>query len=296
MESTLLSRYRGVDVRFAFKTRNQNSTWAEILAVWKEADQIEVYESGWNFDHFYPIYSDSTGPCLEGWTMLAALAQATTRLRLGTLVTGIHYRHPAVLANMASTIDIISGGRLELGIGAGWNEEESRGLGLFFPPTSERFERLEEALQIILQMWSDDESPYQGAHYQLGRTLNVPQPLTRPHPPILIGGGGEKKTLRLVAKYAQACNLFAGPEIAHKLEVLRGHCEAEGRDYDEIEKTAVFTFDVGPDGERVDETLAALRELADLGIQVAHGRVEAVHDPARLQVLGEKVVPIVAAW
>jgi alkanesulfonate monooxygenase len=197
---------------------------------------------------------------------------------------------------MVTTLDVLSEGRAMLGIGAAWNGEESEGLGLFFPPTAERFERLEEALQICLQMWSGDEKAYQGTHYQLGRTLNSPQSLTRPHPPILIGGGGEKKTLRLVAQYAQACNLFPGPELAHKLDVLRGHCERLGRDYGDIEKTAVYTFDPGPDGERVDETLAGLRELADLGIQVAHGRVEGVPDVRALHVLGEKVIPVVADW
>jgi alkanesulfonate monooxygenase len=183
-----------------------------------------------------------------------------------------------------------------LGIGAAWNEEESRGLGLFFPPTAERFERLEETLQIALQMWSGEEGPYDGKHYRLSRTLNSPQPLRKPHPPILIGGGGEKKTLLLVARYAQACNLFSGPELAHKLDVLREHCEREGRDYDEIEKTVVLPFDVGRDGERVGQTLNDLRGLADLGVHVAHGRVENVQDIRPLEILGEKVVPVVADW
>jgi alkanesulfonate monooxygenase len=197
---------------------------------------------------------------------------------------------------MVSTLDVLSGGRAMLGIGAAWNEEESRGLGLFFPPTAERFERLEETLQIVLQMWSGDEGPFDGKHYRLSRTLNSPQPLRKPHPPILIGGGGEKKTLLLVARYAQACNLFSGPELAHKLDVLREHCEREGRDYDEIEKTVVLPFDVGRDGERVGQTLDDLRGLADLGVQVAHGRVENVQDIRPLEILGEEVVPVVADW
>ena len=144
-----------------------------------------------------------------------------------------------MLAKAVTTLDVLSGGRAWLGIGAGWNEEECVASGFPFPPTAERFERLEETLQICLQMWSDDDSPYAGKHYRLGRTLNSPQPVRRPHPPILIGGGGERKTLRLVAQYAQACNLFPGPELEHKLDVLRGHCEALGRDYDEIEKTVI---------------------------------------------------------
>jgi hypothetical protein len=158
---------------------------------------------------------------------------------------------------------------------------------------------LEETLQIVLQLWSDDEGPYRGTHYTLERTLNVPQPLTRPRPPILIGGSGERKTLRMVAQYADACNLFPGPELAHKLAVLREHCDRLGRDYDEIEKTCVYTFDLGREGEheqRVEQTLADLRAMADLGIQVAHGRVEAVHDLTGLRLLGEQVVPEVASW
>jgi F420-dependent oxidoreductase-like protein len=255
-------------------------------------DRISVMDHVWQIGPHGPVEQDM----LEAYTTLGFLAAHTERVKLLTLVTGVTYRDPGLLAKMVTTLDVLSGGRAMLGIGAAWNGEESEGLGLFFPPTAERFERLEETLQICLQMWAEDEKPYHGEHYRLGRTLNSPQPLTRPHPPILIGGGGEKKTLRLVAQYAQACNLFPGPELPHKLDVLRGHCERLGRNYAEIEKTAVFTFDPGPDGERVDETLAGLRELADLGIQVAHGRVEQVDDLRRLQVLGEQVVPVIADW
>jgi F420-dependent oxidoreductase-like protein len=270
------------------------SDLARIVATAEDAgvDRISVMDHVWQIGPHGPVEQDM----LEAYTTLGFLAAHTSRVKLMTLVTGVTYRDPGLLAKMVTTLDVLSGGRAILGIGAAWNEEESRGLGLFFPPTAERFERLEEALQICLQMWSGDQSAYHGTHYQLERTLNSPQSLTRPHPPILIGGGGEKKTLRLVAKYAQACNVFAGPELPHKLEVLREHCEREGRDYDEIEKTATFTFDPGANGERVDETLAALREFADLGVQVAHGRVEGVHELAPLQVLGEKIVPVVADW
>jgi F420-dependent oxidoreductase-like protein len=165
---------------------------------------------------------------LEGWSALAFAAALTHRITLGTLVTGAHYRRPGVLVKTATTLDVLSGGRAWLGIGAGWNEEESRGLGIPFPSTAERFERLEETLMIALQMWAGDESPYQGRHYQLQRPLNSPPAVRRPHPPLLIGGGGEKKTLRLVAKYADACNLFDSPELPHKLEVLREHSRARG--------------------------------------------------------------------
>jgi alkanesulfonate monooxygenase SsuD/methylene tetrahydromethanopterin reductase-like flavin-dependent oxidoreductase (luciferase family) len=182
-----------------------------------------------------------------------------------------------------------------LGIGAAWNEEESLGLALPFPPIAERFERLEESIQICLQMWSGSEQPYQGSHYQLARTLNSPQSLRRPHPPILIGGGGERKTLRLVARYAQSCNLFAGPELAHKLDVLRRHCETEGRDYDEIEKTVSYRMDVGSNGERVAQTIEELGELSELGIDVAHGQLAGMHEITPIEIVGSEVLPAVAS-
>jgi F420-dependent oxidoreductase-like protein len=257
-------------------------------------DRISVMDHVWQIGNHGPVEHDM----LEAYTTLGFLAAHTSRVRLLTLVTGVTYRDPGLLAKAVTTLDVLSGGRAMLGIGAAWNEEEARGLGLFFPPMAERFERLEETLQICLQMWADDEGPYDGAHYHLRRTLNVPQSLSRPHPPILIGGGGEKKTLRLVARYAQACNLFPVPDpgLTHKLEVLRAHCEREGRDYDDIEKTVVFGFDVGPRGERVSELIARLRQFADLGIQVVHGRVEAVHELTPLTILGERVIPAVADW
>ena len=165
---------------------------------------------------------------LEAYTTLGYLAARTSTVELLAWVTAVSYREPGLLAKLVTTLDVLSKGRAWLGIGAAWNAEEATGLGLPFPPTAERFERLEETLQICQQMWSDSDAPYEGTHYKLGRTLNGPQALTRPHPPILIGGGGEKKTLRLVAQYAQACNLFPSPDLEHKLDVLRGHCEAVG--------------------------------------------------------------------
>ena len=231
---------------------------------------------------------------LEAYTTLGYLAARTSKVELVAWVTAVVYREPGLLAKLVSTLDVLSGGRAMLGIGAAWNEAESRGLGLPFPPTAERFERLEEALQICLQMWSDDEGPYRGRHYTLERTLNVPQPLRRP--PILIGGSGERKTLRLVAKYAQACNLFATPELPHKLDVLRQHCEREGRDYDDIEKTVMMSFDVGPEGERVDAVLAQLRGMADLGVAHVHGGVNRLWDLRQLSVAGERIIPVIADW
>jgi F420-dependent oxidoreductase-like protein len=231
---------------------------------------------------------------LEAYTTLGYLAGCTSRARLLTLVTGVVYRHPGILAKIITTLDVLSGGRAWLGIGAAWNEQETLGLGIPFPPTAERFERLEETLQICLQMWRGDETPFHGRHYQLERPINSPQALSRPHPPIMIGGSGERKTLRFVARYAQACNLFTGPDLARKLDVLRAHCEAEGRDYDEILKTCYYRFDVGERGERTGQVLDELAGLAEMGFQVAIGAVARVHEIKPLEILGSQVIPAVA--
>jgi F420-dependent oxidoreductase-like protein len=271
------------------------SLGADLATVARTAD-----DAGFDFiavmDHFFQI--GSVGPpendMLEAYTTLGYLAACTSRAKLLTLVTGVVYRHPGILAKIVTTLDVLSGGRAWLGIGAAWNEEESRGLGIPFPPVAERFERLEETLQICLQMWRDDQTPYHGRHYQLERPLNHPQPLSVPHPPIMIGGSGERKTLRFVARYAQACNLFPGPELAHKLEVLRGHCQTEGRDYDEIEKTCYFPFDVGPKGENAAQVVDQLGALAGMGFDAAIGAVANVWDVTPLEVIGSEVIPAVA--
>lgn len=253
-------------------------------------DRVSVMDHFWQIGHLGPPEQEM----LEAYTALGFLAARTERVRLLTLVTGAVYRQPGLLAKAVTTLDVLSGGRAMLGIGAAWNEEEAVGLGLEFPPVAERFERLEEALQICLQMWSASEDPFSGRHYRLGRTLNAPAPLSRPHPPILIGGSGEKKTLRLVARYAQACNLFPGPDLAHKLNVLREHCAREGRDYDEIEKTVLFNFDLGEDGEHAGEIVEHLGQLAGLGFSVAHGAVVDVARLRPLELIGERVLPAIA--
>jgi F420-dependent oxidoreductase-like protein len=268
----------------------------ELATVARTAD-----EAGFSFlavmDHFFqiPVVGSSEHEMLEAYTTLGYLAGQTSRVKLLTLVTGAVYRHPGILAKTVTTLDVLSGGRAWLGIGAAWNEEESRGLGIPFPPVAERFERLEETLQICLQMWGGDEAPISGKHYTLERPLNSPQALTRPHPPIMIGGGGERKTLRLVARYAQACNLFPGPDLARKLDVLRAHCEAEGRDYDDILKTCYFPFDVGEKGERTAEIVDRLGGLADLGFQAAIGSVARVSELTPLELMGTHVIPAAAA-
>ena len=258
-------------------------------------------DAGFDFiavmDHFFQI--GLIGPpereMLESYTTLGYLAACTSRAKLITLVTGVVYRHPGILAKIVTTLDVLSGGRAWLGIGAAWNDEESRGLGIPFPPVAERFERLEETLQICLQMWRGDETPYLGQHYQLERPLNSPQALSQPHPPIMIGGSGEKKTLRFVAKYAQACNLFPGPDLARKLDVLRAHCDAEGRDYDEIEKTCYFIFDTGEKGEKAGEIVDQLGNLAGMGFRAAIGAVANVWQVTPLEVIGSQVIPAVTA-
>jgi F420-dependent oxidoreductase-like protein len=269
---------------------------SELAAVARSADdagfdRVSVMDHVWQIPNVGPAEHDM----LEAYTTLGFLAAHTQQVKLLTLVTGVVYRSPGLVAKMVTTLDVLSGGRAWLGIGAAWNEEESAGLGLFFPPLAERYERLEEALQICLQMWSDDDGPFEGRHYRLGRTLNSPQSLTRPHPPIVIGGSGERKTLRLVARYAQACNLFNGPDLEHKLDVLREHCDREGRSYQDVEKTVVYRFDVGANGERAQEIIDDLGHLAELGIQVAHGSLARVWEPKSLEVLGGTVLPAVAA-
>jgi F420-dependent oxidoreductase-like protein len=236
------------------------------------AETVKVAEQGGFatftvMDHWFQMEQAGSAaePMLEAYTTLGHVAALSERMTLGVLVTGVMYRHPGLLAKTVTTLDVLSGGRARLGIGASWYEREQRGLGVPVVPVAERFERLEETLQICLQMWSDNTGPYTGRHHQLAETMCFPMPISQPHPPILVGGGGEKKTLRLVARYADACNLFgSGPaEVANKLEVLRSHCEAEGRDYDRIQKTVLAVRPVLAD---VDGFLAAAREYAALGV------------------------------
>ena len=254
-------------------------------------DKLSVMDHVWQIHVIGPPENDM----LEAYTTLGYLAAVTERIDLLAWVTAVVYREPGLLAKCVTTLDVLSGGRAWLGIGAAWNEEESRGLGLPFPSTAERFERLEEALQICRQMWSDDEAPYEGKHYRLARTLNVPQSLRRPHPPILIGGGGEKKTLRMVAEYADACNLFAGPELERKLDVLKQHCQDVGRNYDDILITVMSPLEVGDNGERVDDVLTELQRLAGLGVQHVHTRLPDVASLKAIEMFGEKIIPEAAA-
>ncbi|WP_035846932.1 LLM class F420-dependent oxidoreductase [Kitasatospora azatica] len=247
-------------------------------------------------DHYFQMeFQDFTAeePMLEGYTTLGYLGALTERMTLGLMVTGVMYRHPGLLAKIVTTLDVLSGGRARLGLGASWYEREQRGLGVPWVPVAERFDRLEETLQICLQMWSENNGPYQGRHYQLAETLCVPAPLSRPRPPIMIGGGGEQKTLRLVARYADACNLFGTDvdEVAHKLDVLRAHCATEERDYQAIEKTVMYSR--RPVLDRPDEFLAELARLAELG--VTEVQVTPSGHPAEfVEQLAQRILPAAA--
>ncbi len=277
-------------MRFAFKTAPQHTTWPDMLAVWQEADGIELFESGWLFDHFYPIVGDTSGPCLEGWAALTALAQATRRLRLGTLVTGIHYRHPAVLANMAAAIDVVSGGRLELGIGAGWNQQESGAYGIELGTPGERSDRLEEACQVLIGLLSQEETTFSGRYYQLSGARNEPKGPQRPHPPIVIGGSGERRTLRTAARYAQHWNFVGGTaeDFARKRDVLRAHCADAGRDPKEITLSAHVRYEPDDPGATVEQVTA----LGEQGLDLAIVYLRPPLSPAVLGPLADLLAPL----
>jgi F420-dependent oxidoreductase-like protein len=265
----------------------------------EHADKAGFY-SLWVMDHFFQIgmAGNPEMEMLEGWSALAFAAGHTQRIKLGTMVTGVTYRYPGILVKTATTLDVLSGGRAYFGIGAAWNEDEHKGLGVPFPSISERFERLEETLQIALQMWSGDEKPYNGKHYQLARPLNSPQSVQRPHPPILIGGTGERKTLRLVAQYADACNIFARLDdnfLQNKLHVLREHCQTIGRPYEQIEKTSLGSLALSRDGRNGSMTPAAAIEyfskLAALGIDQAIINMPNVYDLDVFDLFATEVIP-----
>lgn len=264
---------------------------AARLEATARAAEAAGFSSLWVMDHFFQIemVGPAEEPMLEGWTTLAYLARITREIRLGTMVTGAIYREPALLVKTATTVDVLSGGRVYFGIGAGWYEREAKGLGFPYPSLTIRFERLEETLRIARQMWIAPPGPFPGKHFRLEETLCEPKPIQRPYPPILIGGMGETKTLRFVARYGDACNLFlfAGlPTIAAKLETLRRHCDAEGRPYESIEKTVLGS--IRSDDTPAD-TLSSLRDLAAVGISHAIFNFSDA-SPARLAAFGREVV------
>jgi F420-dependent oxidoreductase-like protein len=256
------------------------------------------FYSVWVMDHHFQI--GFVGPAelemLEAYSTLSYFAGFTEKVKLGALVTGVLYRYPGILVKTVTTLDVLSGGRAYLGIGAAWFEREALGLGVGFPSTAERFERLEEALQITHQMWSDNNGAYNGKHNQLAETLNSPQPVSKPHPPIMIGGTGEKKTLRFVAQYGDACNLFDGmgwDGVKQKLDVLKQHCEDAGRPYEEIEKTTLGT--ITPEMSAAD-IIAHIRKGADIGIQHMIFNMPHVHEIKPVEMVAKDVIPAVAGW
>lgn len=272
-------------------------TLANIVTTAEDAGFYSV----WVMDHFFQI--EIVGPAelemMESYSTLSYIAALTKRVRLGALVTGVIYRYPGLLVKTVNTLDVLSGGRAYMGIGAAWFEREAKGLGVPFPPLAERFERLEEALQIAHQMWSEDNGAFTGQHYQLAETLSVPQPLSKPHPPIMIGGMGEHKTLHMVAQYADACNLFAragAAVIQQKLDVLKIHCDALGRDYETIERTGLATVHIAAGQMSAGDIIAFCRELAGAGIQHLILNMPNISEIAPLEIFGREIIPAVAEF
>lgn len=278
-------------MRFAIKTSPQDTTWTDMLAVWQAADAFDVFESAWTFDHFYPIFADSTGPCLEGWITLTALAQATTRLRVGVLVTGMHYRHPAVLANMAASLDIISGGRLELGIGAGWNEEESGAYGIELGTLKERFDRFDEACEVIAGLLTQETTDFAGRYYTLTSARCEPKPIQSPMPPICIGGKGEQRTLRTAARWASHWNFPGGTveEFTAKRDVLHRHCADLGRDPAEIMTSTHLRLPPNGDPSSV---VRAAETFAAAGLDLGIVYLPVPHTPDVLEPLAAALEPL----
>ncbi|GAC1310623.1 MAG: LLM class F420-dependent oxidoreductase [Acidimicrobiales bacterium] len=279
-------------MRFAIKTAPQHTEWADMLDVWRAADEIDVFESAWNFDHFYPILSDdSHGPCLEAWTMLAAMATATKRIRLGVLVTGVVYRHPALLANMAASVDVMSSGRLEFGVGAGWNEEECGAYGIELGSLTERFDRFDEACEVMVSLLSNRTTDFDGKYFHLTDAYCEPKPVQRPHPPICIGGTGEKRTLRTAARYAQHWNYPGGPIESWKAkrEVLHRHCADLGRDPGDI--TTSTHLRLGADAD-VAKVAHDARSWADAGLDLAIVYLPPPHRASVLEPLAQALAAV----
>jgi F420-dependent oxidoreductase-like protein len=291
----------------SFKFPEGSSVIADKLSeIAQTADEVG-FSSIWVMDHLFQIDMEkfdmfADDPMLEAYSTLGFLAAKTKTARLGAMVTGVVYRDPGLLVKAVTSLDILSRGRANLGIGAAWYEREARGLGLLFPPLKERFERLEQTLQIAKQMWSGETMVYDGKHYKLTEPLNNPQPITKPHPPILIGGSGEKKTLRLVAKYGDACNLYGlafgntVEEMAHKLDVLNRHCQELGRPYNEIERTVIDSVKIAPDSSNSSHIIKNCRILAGIGIQHVIYSIQNVHEITPLEVFGREVIPAVSQF
>ncbi|HLG85570.1 MAG TPA: LLM class F420-dependent oxidoreductase [Alphaproteobacteria bacterium] len=283
-----------------------NFTWSSgptglagtLANIARTADEAG-FNSLWVMDHFFqiPPVGPAENEMLEGYSALSFCAAVTKRVKLGTMATGVVYRYPGILVKTVTTLDVLSGGRAYLGIGAAWFEREARGLGVPFPPVAVRFHLLEEALQIAQLMWSGKPGSYHGKHFRLDETLCSPQPLSRPHPPILVAGGGERKTLRLVAQYADACNLFGdAATVGPKLEILKRHCEAVGRDYATIEKTTLGTAHLAPGKMTPADVIALCKGLAAIGVSHAIFNMPNVQDITPLEIFGREIIPAVAEF
>jgi F420-dependent oxidoreductase-like protein len=280
-------------LRFGIKTAPQHTTYGAMLEVWREADATPVFEHAWLFDHFAPIHSDVDGPCLEGWTLLAAYAAQTSRIRVGLMVTGNTYRHPAVLAHIAATVDIISNGRLDFGIGAGWNEYEHASMGIPLYRPGERIRRLGEACEIIKRLFTQHLTDFDGRYYQLKESRCEPKPVQKPYPPFVIGGSGEQLTLRVVAQYADVWNFGGGPAetFTRKVEILRQHCAEVGRDLAAIE----LSVQVMVNYDNLDETVQAVQRYVDAGATHLILNLRYPYPAGIVTRLAEEVVPRVRA-
>ncbi|MEA3020100.1 MAG: hypothetical protein QOI47_1624 [Actinomycetota bacterium] len=258
-------------MRFALATTQEHTTWDVLSGIWAAADDIELWESAWTGDHFSPFLGDPNGPCFEGWVTLTALAARTRRLRLGVLVSGMPHRHPAVLANMAATLDIISDGRLIIGLGAAWNDQECTAYGIDLGATQTRLDRLEEGVEVVVRLLSDETTTFAGSHYRLIDARCSPKPMQRPHPPITIGGTGERRTARIVARWADHWDLgFTRPaDVARKVEALAGHCEAIGRDPKEITISAVIRTAEGSSRRDPHDIACEIEQYAGAGCDLA---------------------------
>lgn len=280
-------------MRFGIKTNPQHTTYDALVATWKRADEIDVIESAWVFDHFYPIFSDSMGPCMEAWTTLTALAAQTNRLLVGSMVNGMPYRHPAITANMAATVDIVSGGRLQLGLGAGWNQEESDAYGISLGKNlTERFDRFDEGVEIVVSLLENEWTTFEGKHFTLTKARNEPKGPQRPHPPVVIGGGGERRTLRTVARFADHWNAGQADAatFSHKRGVLDQHCADVGRDPSDIMSSVVRRFDPTED---VADVRAFIDELGDAGVDKVIANMPTPHEVDHVDDWAEIVSPYV---
>ncbi|MFI6833440.1 TIGR03560 family F420-dependent LLM class oxidoreductase [Kribbella sp. NPDC050241] len=278
-------------MRFAIKTRPEHTTWQQLRDVWIAADEFEIFESAWHWDHFYPLTGDMAGPNLEAWTTLAALAQATKRIRIGCQVNGMIYRHPAVTANMAATTDIISGGRLELGLGAGWNEMETTAYGIELYGLKERFDRFDEGMQAIVALLTEKVANFDGKYVKLTDAYCEPKAVQTPHPPIAIGGKGPKRTLRAVARWAQHWNVIVANPAEWKplKDILVKHCEDVGRDVNEI--TCSVNVRIDPD-EPLDSAVAAAAAYGEAGVDMVVLNLPLDAPPSVLEPLAKAVAPL----